>query len=122
MFEVFDQPDLNITCERRNVSTVPTQALTLLNNPLMLIQSKYLAERVIREAKNDPAERIKRMYLITLNREPTQVELNLNLAFLEKQRAYALAHGAASADAAELAAMADFAQVMLDSDEFIYIG
>jgi hypothetical protein len=121
MFEVFDQPDLNITCERRNVSTVPTQALTLLNNPLMLIQSKYLAERVIREAKNDPTERIKRMYLITLSREPTQVELNLNLTFLAKQRESALAHGA-SADAAELAALADLAQVMLDSDEFIYIG
>ena len=47
MFEVFDEPDLNITCERRDVSTVPTQALTLLNNEFMLIQSKFLAQRVI---------------------------------------------------------------------------
>src|SRR5205814_1480796 len=32
MFEVYDLPDLNVTCERRAVSTVPTQALTMLNN------------------------------------------------------------------------------------------
>ena len=54
MFEVFDEPDLNITCERRDVSTVPTQALTLLNNEFMLIQSKFLAQRVLKEASNDP--------------------------------------------------------------------
>jgi hypothetical protein len=122
MFEVFDEPDLNITCERRDVSTVPTQALTLLNNNFMLIQSKFLAQRVLKEASGDPAERIKQMYRITLSREPTRVELNLNLAFLQKQREYALAHGAASPDAADLAAMTDFAQVILDSDEFVYIG
>jgi hypothetical protein len=123
MFEVFDEPDLNITCERRDVSTVPTQALTLLNNSFTLIQSKFLAQRVLKEAgSSDPAERIKQLYRITLSREPTRVELNLNLAFLQKQRAYALAHGAASDDAADLAAMTDFAQVILDSDEFIYIG
>ncbi len=122
MFEVFDEPDLNITCERRDVSTVPTQALTLLNNDFMLIQSKFLAQRVLKEAGSDPAERIKQMYRITLSREPTRVELTLNLAFLQKQREYALAHGAASADAADLAAMTDFAQVILDSDEFVYIG
>ncbi len=32
MFEVHDQPDPNVTCEMRNTTTVPTQALTLLNN------------------------------------------------------------------------------------------
>jgi hypothetical protein len=122
MFEVFDEPDLNITCERRDVSTVPTQALTLLNNNFMLIQSKFLAQRILKEASSDPAERIKQMYRVTLSREPTRVELNLNLGFLQKQREYALAHGAASGDAADLAAMTDFAQVILDSDEFVYIG
>jgi hypothetical protein len=101
---------------------VPTQALTLLNNNFMLIQSKFLAQRVLKEAGSDPAERIRQMYRITLSREPTRVELNLNLEFLQKQRQYALAHGAASPDAADLAAMTDFAQVILDSDEFVYIG
>ncbi|MCI0418577.1 MAG: DUF1553 domain-containing protein, partial [Acidobacteria bacterium] len=40
MFEVHDQPDPNVTCERRNVTTVPTQALTMLNNEFVLIQAR----------------------------------------------------------------------------------
>ncbi len=39
MFEVHDQPDPNVTCEKRNVTTVPTQALTLLNNEFVLIHA-----------------------------------------------------------------------------------
>ena len=45
MFEVFDLPDQNISCGRRNVSTVPTQALTLLNDEFVLRQSKLFADR-----------------------------------------------------------------------------
>ena len=44
MFEVHDQPDPNVTCEKRNVTTVPTQALTLLNNEFVLIQARHFAE------------------------------------------------------------------------------
>ena len=122
MFEVFDQPDLNVSCEARNVSTVPTQALTLLNNSFMLMQSKFLAERVMQEAGPDAAEQVKRLYRITLSREPTRVELSLNEAFIQKQRLYALSHGNPSQDAAALAALMDLSQVLLDSNEFIYIG
>ncbi|HEY2844534.1 MAG TPA: hypothetical protein VGJ09_12825, partial [Bryobacteraceae bacterium] len=92
------------------------------NNHINLNQSKNIYHTLLKYELSDPAERIKQLYRITLSREPTRVELNLNLAFLQKQRAYALAHGAASDDAADLAAMTDFAQVILDSDEFIYIG
>ena len=43
--------------EKRNVSTVPTQALTLLNGEFALMQSGYLADRVIEESSSDPAAR-----------------------------------------------------------------
>ena len=46
MFEVFDLPDQNTSCGRRNVSTVPTQALTLLNDEFVLRQAKLFADRV----------------------------------------------------------------------------
>ena len=36
MFEVFDLPDQNLSCAGRIVSTVPTQALTLMNNDFVL--------------------------------------------------------------------------------------
>ena len=55
MFEVFDLPDQNITCGRRNVSTVPTQALTLLNDDFVLRQAQLFADRVKEAAPGDPA-------------------------------------------------------------------
>ena len=51
MFEVYDLPDLNTTCERRAVSTVPTQALTMLNNEFMLMQADHFAQRVFEASR-----------------------------------------------------------------------
>ena len=118
MFEVFDQPDLNVTCERRNVTTVPTQALTLLNNEFVLIQARYFAERVMSEAAASPARQIEDLYRIALSRPPAQKELESQLAFLRKQREYHVARASGSAD---LAALTDVAHVVLNSNEFVYI-
>ena len=41
------------TAERRNISTVPTQALMLLNDEFVLLQSRFLAERVMHEAGSE---------------------------------------------------------------------
>ncbi len=43
MFEVFDQPNASLSCERREVTTVATQALTLFNNETFLLQAQHLA-------------------------------------------------------------------------------
>src|SRR5207247_5017750 len=69
MFEVFDQPDASLSCERREVTTVPTQALTLFNNETYLAQSRDLAERVWREAGSEPAAQVKLLYRIAFSRE-----------------------------------------------------
>ena len=123
LFDVFDEPDLNVTAERRNVTTVPTQALTLMNNEFVLIQARFLAERVVKEAGKDLVEQVKQMYRITLSREPTEAELGRNLAFVRKQQEYARTHGAgAGAGADLLAALTDLAHVMLNLSEFMYIG
>jgi hypothetical protein len=128
MFEVHDQPDPNVTCEKRNVTTVPTQALTLLNNEFVLIQARHLAARVAREAGNDPVAQIRMMHRIALSREPGQEELAAFQAFLRKQQEYHIARasagdsGANSGDSAVLAALTDVAHVMLNANEFVYIN
>jgi hypothetical protein len=122
MFEVYDLPDLNTTCERRSVSTVPTQALTMLNNEFMLIQADHFAQRVWKEAGGNPAEQVKTMYRIAFSREPNQKELDSNMAFLSKQRDHEMARGTgASEDKAALAALTDLAHVTLNLNEFAYI-
>ena len=45
----FDAPDALTTCSRRERSTVPQQALTLLNDPVFLEAAQSLAARVMRE-------------------------------------------------------------------------
>ena len=66
MFEVFDLPDQNISCGRRNVSTVPTQALTLLNDEFVLRQAKLFADRVRKRRRAMPAKQVDLAYRIAL--------------------------------------------------------
>ena len=81
MFEVFDLPDQNISCGRRNVSTVPTQALTLLNDEFVLRQSKLFADRVEEAAHGDAAKQVDLAYRIALSRPPREDEAKLARGF-----------------------------------------
>ncbi|MCI0663523.1 MAG: DUF1553 domain-containing protein, partial [Acidobacteria bacterium] len=124
MFEVHDQPDPNVTCEMRNTTTVPTQALTLLNNEFVLIQARHFAERVMRDAGADPAKQILVLYRIALSREPSGKEMDQALDFLRKQRGYHTQKASANDSGADsaLAALTDLAHVMLNANEFVYIN
>ena len=118
LFEVFDLPNLQITCERRTTTTVPTQALTLLNNEFVLQQAGYFAERVEREAGPEPEDRIQRAYAIALSRHPRPGELENNLSFLRRQRSY---HAGRSMPHPDREALTDLCDVLLNLKEFLYI-
>jgi hypothetical protein len=82
LFEVFDFPDPNMVVGKRNVSTVPTQALYLLNNPFVMAQAKHTAQSLLSiEGLND-GQRIDAAYRKALGRLPTQRERQLALAYL----------------------------------------
>jgi hypothetical protein len=102
MFETFDHPDMNLTAGARNVSTVPTQALTLLNNPFVLREAELLAERITSETA-DPATQIDLGYHYALGRPATDLEKKLAL---EKVKAGTLV---------------DFTHVLLNLSEFLYM-
>jgi hypothetical protein len=103
LFEVFDQPDVMVSCERRNSTTVPTQALTLLNNEFVLLQAQHFAERVRRTAGPKPESQVRVAYQLALSRDPTPQEMADNLRFLEEQQLTGLCH------------------VLLNLNEFLYI-
>jgi hypothetical protein len=75
MFQVFDLPEQNVTSAARYVSTVPTQALTMLNDAFVLRHAQLFAARVTKEAGDDPAKRVDLAYRIALTRPPTDAEL-----------------------------------------------
>lgn len=118
MFEVFDQPDTMVTCDRRNTTTVPTQALTLLNDEFVLLQARHFAVRVRQTAGDDPANQIITAYLIALSREPSPKELAESLKFIGTQYAH---HTAKPAADPALAALTDFTHVVLNLNEFLYV-
>src|SRR5260370_36612700 len=87
MFEVFDAPDENVHCEGRVVSTVATQALTLLNNEFVIGQSKAFAERVLRFAGAEQQSQVRAAFRIALSAEPSPKEMEENVALLNRQMA-----------------------------------
>jgi hypothetical protein len=103
MFETFDHPDMNISAGQRNVSTVPTQALTLLNNPFVVRQAELLAERLIKEAPGDLAKQIDLGYQYALARPATDLERSLAL------------------ETAKTRSLVDFTHVLLNLSEFLYV-
>ncbi|MCP5109233.1 MAG: DUF1553 domain-containing protein, partial [bacterium] len=60
--EVFDSPDLQISCPERESSTHPPQALELLNGRLTNRVARALAERLNRDAGADPAKQVDLAY------------------------------------------------------------
>ena len=110
---VFDSPVMELNCPERTRSTVPLQALALMNNELVVEQARALAERVAREAgANEPAQ-IEWAFRLALARRPDAEELAAITAFLTRPSA-----GDAEA---KRTALADFCQTLLGTNEFLYI-
>jgi hypothetical protein len=74
----FASPDASIA--RRNVTTVPQQALFAMNSEFVSRAGKALAER---SNGSSPAERISQLYRLALGRAQTEEELQLGLEFVE---------------------------------------
>lgn len=70
----FDLPDCAFSTPRRAQTTTPLQALTLLNHSFTLDMAAALAERVQREAGDDPDVQIQRLFLLCLLRLPVESE------------------------------------------------
>lgn len=70
---IFDGPDTNTSTDVRPRSTVPLQALHLMNNPFIQEQSAALARRLLREACNVP-RRPERTWELAWGRPPSPRE------------------------------------------------
>jgi hypothetical protein len=72
--EVFDSPDLILSCARRDQSTHAPQALELLNGEFSNSMASALAERVAREAGPAQDREIVRLFHLALGRDPVPAE------------------------------------------------
>src|SRR5439155_9849684 len=76
MLEAFDGAATQPNCERRNSSTVPTQALLLMNNEFLVEQSAAFATRLAREAGPEPRAQVSRAWRLAFAVDPAPEEIS----------------------------------------------
>lgn len=104
MLEVFDKPDAAGSCPERNRSTVPTQALVLMNSEAVRRQAAFFAQRLQQERPGHPAAQVERAFALALARPPSPRERSLAESFL-RSSPYGLV---------------DFCQALFNTNEFAY--
>ena len=112
VFHLFDHPDPAVTTGNRATTTVPSQALFLMNSELVSNASANMATRVLGEAGLNDGERVGRAYLLAYGRPPTDREIVRALRFMEPS---------AGPAEASVKAWALFCQVLLAANEFVYV-
>ena len=78
----FAQPEM--PNGKRYQTTVPQQALFLMNNPLVIEQARKIVERTDFKGVEDDEKRIAFLYSLIYQRPPTAQEIQLGLAFFEE--------------------------------------
>ncbi|HZT78874.1 MAG TPA: DUF1553 domain-containing protein, partial [Gemmataceae bacterium] len=102
-FGVFDCPDAALARPRRESSTTVLQALNLLNGRLIVQQADYFAERLRREAGDDPERQVELAFRLAFGRPPTGRERSAAAALVRQ-------HGTAA-----------LCRAVYNANEFVYV-
>ncbi|HWY74829.1 MAG TPA: DUF1553 domain-containing protein, partial [Verrucomicrobiae bacterium] len=116
MLSAFDLPDNAVSCGRRDVTTVPNQALALLNNRTMRDQASAFASRLLRETRGDLAAVPDRAWRYAYGRHITPDEAREAAAFL---KARSEAPTPKSGDKNQ-AAVEELCLALFNTNEFVY--
>jgi hypothetical protein len=116
---IFDGPDTNTSTDVRTRSTVPLQALYLMNNPFVAEQAAALAKRLL-ELDGDEGERIARSYDLAWGRLPEPCERDRAVEFIRTCK-ISLGSTSLAPPEREREAWTSLAKVLLTSNEFLYI-
>lgn len=101
----FDAEEGRIVCTRRNETVTPTQALYLMNHPLIEGASKGLAARLQTACPKSVTGAVTLGYRLTLGRPPSDAELSRGIEFV----------------AAHPDGLQQFAWLLFNLDEFVYV-
>ncbi|HEX4129425.1 MAG TPA: PSD1 and planctomycete cytochrome C domain-containing protein [Pirellulales bacterium] len=84
MLQAFDFPSPDTSNDQRPTTTVPQQALFVMNSPLALEMARSLAVRPEVQAAKDPGDKVRVLFELALSRKPTADETKRAEAFLAK--------------------------------------
>jgi len=109
IFRTFDHPSPDVSSPGRFETTVPQQALFLMNSPFVNLNAKRLVESVRREAKSS-RETVTEIYRRLYQRDPSADEIETGLAFIQNE-----------AEGAESSRWDLYAQALLLSNELMFL-
>jgi hypothetical protein len=102
-FGAFDCPDAGQAAPTRNSSTTALQALNLMNSRFLMQQAGFFADRLAREAGDDPAARVRRGFRLAFGRRPSEQESAAGVRLIRE-------HG-----------LPAFCRALLNANEFLYV-
>jgi hypothetical protein len=103
--EIFDSPIMPVNCTQRMNSATVLQSLAQLNSEFLFSQSE---------------SQVRWGFQVAFARQPTDSELTKSMAFLrEQEQGYQATEK--EAEKARQRALADFGQMLLSSNEFLYV-
>jgi hypothetical protein len=111
LFRTFDFANPDTSNQGRFHTTVPQQALFLMNNSFVIEQARSLAQRAEVKAAVAPADKLAALYQVTLQRPPARWELRLGEQFITAQPAIG----------AKLSPLEKFSQILLLSNELAFV-
>ena len=106
-FLAFDTPIPFSTVGARSNSNVPGQALALLNDPFVQEQARLWAARIYGDDARSVSDRVEQMYRAAFARHPSPDEQSTALTFL--------------GDGSDPAAWQDFAHVLVNVKDFVFL-
>jgi hypothetical protein len=111
VFRAFDFASPDQSSERRPRTMVPQQALFALNSPFVIEQARSLTARPEIAAVEEPGQKISAIYRAVFAREPSPDELTMGLAFVRAE----------TAQQSQLSGWQQYVQVLLSSNELMYL-
>jgi hypothetical protein len=113
MMERFDAADVDSSCPVRFSTTQPTQALGMLNGAFLNDQAAVFAEYIKKKVGNDSALQVKLALKRTLQRNPTQQEIDRGVRLIQSLKEN---HKVSDVEALKL-----YCVVALNLNEFLYL-
>ncbi|WP_010586740.1 PSD1 and planctomycete cytochrome C domain-containing protein [Schlesneria paludicola] len=111
VFRAFDFADIDTSAAERPQTTVPQQSLLAMNSPFIQEQARRLASDC-HSASDDSAAQIQTLYRRIVSRDPNDEERQLSLAYLQS---------AQTTTTEKLSSLERLAQVLLMTNEFMFV-
>lgn len=113
MFRTFDFANPDTHSPQRHETVVPQQALFLMNSPFVLERARRLTARLETAGVTEPAARVQHLHRLLFGREATPAETQQGLAYVQAVEA--------DGKSTKLAAWEQYAQVLLLTNEFVFV-